>query len=195
MEFWHGFNIDEDISIQEPKGRKVEVKPGRGCGGSMEWIATLKKQRADMNRKCAEQKRFTEYAQQPRFNVMHTSSVMQTERDEQNTVVDDVRRRASKRHVVQTSQKPRKTHVGQSKKPLTRRLCMQPKRLFDEAPNKCLQNAILSLAYDKSAQIHTAFQRMFRASCANGFASGAGLTVECSANIYTTEHAMRYIGA
>ena len=51
---WHGFDIDEDISIQKPKGRKLEVKHGRGCGGSMEWIATLKKQRADMNRKFAE---------------------------------------------------------------------------------------------------------------------------------------------
>ena len=161
----------------------------------MEWIATLKKQRADMNRKFAEQKRFTESAQQPRFNVTHNSSVMQTERDEQNTVVDDVRRRASKIRVVQTSQKPMKTRIGQSKKPLTRRQCMQPKRLFDEAPNTCLQNAILSLAYDKSTQIYTVLQRMFRASCANGFASGASQTVECLANIYATEHALRYIGA
>ena len=40
------------------------------------------------------------------FNVTHNSSVMQTKRDDQNTVVYDVRRRASKRRVVGTSQKP-----------------------------------------------------------------------------------------
>ena len=103
----------------------------------MEWIATLRKQRADMNRKLAEQKRLTEFAQQLHFNMKHNSSVMQTENDEQNAVVDDVRRRASKRRVVGTSQKPKKTRSGQSKKPLTRRQCMQLTRVLDEAPSKC----------------------------------------------------------
>ena len=58
-----------------------------------------------------------------------------------------------------------------------------------------LQNAILSRAYCKSTQIYTMFPRLFRAYCVGGFASGAGQTVECLANIHATEHALRYIGA
>ena len=72
---------------------------------------------------------------------------------------------------------------------------MQPKILFDVAPNKCLQNAILSLVYDKSTPILTVLQWMLRASCGNGSGSGAGQNVESLANVYATEHALRYIGA
>ena len=77
---------------------------------------------------------------------------------------------------------------GMRQKPLERKLS------FDEAPNKCLQQAILALAQNTSPNVHAVLLRMFRTSCANASASGSGRGRQSEANLYSTQHALRHVG-
>ena len=62
--FWHGFDHAEDVPVCKRSSKKTEARHGSGCGGSREWIASLKKHRSAMNRKIAESKHFSERTQQ-----------------------------------------------------------------------------------------------------------------------------------
>jgi hypothetical protein len=77
---------------------------------------------------------------------------------------------------------------------MKRSLCKR-KICFGTAQNKCLQESLLTLARATSPNVYAVLLRMFTASCANGSASGSGSGSESAANLYATEHALRYIGA
>ena len=62
--FWHGFDCSENVSVYKKHGKKIDAMHGRGCGGSSEWLATLKRHRAAMNKKIAEQQRLMERPKQ-----------------------------------------------------------------------------------------------------------------------------------
>ena len=70
-----------------------------------------------------------------------------------------------------------------------------PNTGFEEAPNKCLQKAILTLAVHISANVQAVLLRMFKATCSNNAPSGVGSGMQSLANLYATKHGLQYIGA
>ena len=70
--FWNGFDCSENVFAYKKHGKKNEAMHGRGCGGSSEWLATLKRQRSAMNRKIAEQQRFKEQSKQRKSECKRT---------------------------------------------------------------------------------------------------------------------------
>jgi len=191
--FWHGFDLHDMEGERDNTGHsRRNAEHGCGCGGSQEWIARLKKHRSEINKKIAE-----------RHRAM--TAVVRGNAEKKPASGDDTTKRPKKKNETKfqeigwaiSVQHRRRCNGGKSReKPHVKRRSLCGRHMsFEAAPNKCLQKSLLTLARDTSPQVYAVLLRMFRASCGNGSTSGAGSGRESAANLYATEHALRYIGA
>ncbi len=167
---------------------------GRGCGGSSEWLATLKRHRAAMNKKIAEQQRLMERPKQTQHQRKATNECIKVADKPSTALTYTVLKKEMMINVTQFRQR----RCGARRKDKAHSIkekASQSQVTFDQAPNKCLQKAILVLAQNTTPNVHALLLRMFRASCANASNSGLGCGRQGEANLYSTQHELRYIGA
>ena len=164
--FWHGFDVARDASVSKKSDVIRRAKHGKGCGGSVEWIEVLRERRSRMNRIIAENKKVLQMKsnieRQKNTEMQSTEFPARSIPCKQNMHI--ARKVSSKRRHRELS----KTVRMRKNSNMHARVCS------DDCPNKCLQEAILSLARKRSTNVYEVLLRMFRATCSNASGSGFG---------------------
>ena len=194
--FWHGYEVEKETESCAKIKLMKKAKNGENCGGSQEWVCILRQRRARANRRAQEENisRRREKLRQFEVEKKVNSSCFEAPSKPSVMAIHPLSNKRRVKNVSEAIQKPcRKTQAekvhGQNQR------SVQAKILFDAAPKKCLQQAILALAQNTCENVYAVLLRMLRASCGNASPSGFGYGRQSEANLYATQHALRYIGA